>query len=100
MKSLVFLLLLASLAAGQVPTVYSTSGVVASRTIPLPKVTSGTFTLLFSIDPPSSGPRLLVEVLDGDRVQLAKTLHAGDADLYAPLHFAAPPHAALRLTAQ
>src|SRR5258707_1955596 len=103
MKYLSLFLLLSALAAGQtydLPAVYATSGVVAWTTLPLPKLDSGSFTLLFSIDPPGPNARLLVEVLNGGQLHLAKILHAGDADVYAPLDFGAKPaNDSLRLTA-
>ncbi|HEY1497423.1 MAG TPA: HEAT repeat domain-containing protein, partial [Candidatus Solibacter sp.] len=37
------------------------------------------YSFLFSVD---SGARVAVSVMEGDRVLLGKTLHAGDADLY------------------
>jgi hypothetical protein len=67
------------------PEVYSSTGELRSGTVSLDKVTGGeNYSLLFSVDPAALGAkaRVSVQVVDGDRVLLAKTLHAGDADLY------------------
>src|ERR1044072_1946382 len=67
------------------PEVYSSSGELRSGTLPLPKIAGGeNYSLLFSLDPALLAPasRVTVAVVDGDRVLLSKTLHAGDADLY------------------
>jgi hypothetical protein len=65
--------------------VYSSVGDLKSGTIALDKVSGGeNYSFLFSLDPAVLGAaaRVNVSVMDGDRVLLAKTLHAGDADLY------------------
>jgi hypothetical protein len=65
--------------------VYGSTGELKSGTVPLEKVTGGeNYSFLFSLDPAALGAaaRVKVSVLDGDRVLLEKTLHAGDADLY------------------
>jgi hypothetical protein len=65
--------------------VYSSAEELRSGTIPLEKVSGGeNYSFLFSLDPAVLGAaaRVKVSVVDGDRVLLAKTLHAGDADLY------------------
>jgi hypothetical protein len=67
------------------PVVVSSNGELRSGTIPLDKVTGGeNYSLLFSVDLATLGAaaRVSVKVVDGDRVLLSKTLHAGDADLY------------------
>src|ERR1051326_4480216 len=61
------------------------SGELRSGTLPLDKIVGGeNYSLLFSVDPAMLGPaaRVSVKVVDGDRVLLGKTLHAGDADFY------------------
>jgi hypothetical protein len=76
---------LAQQPGGSLPEVYSSTGELRSGVVPLDKVTGGeNYSLLFSVDPSHLGPmaRVTVSVVDGDRVLLSKTLHAGDADLY------------------
>ena len=76
---------LAQTAGYSLPEVYSSSGELRSGTLPLPKIAGGeNYSLLFSLDPALLAPasRVTVAVVDGDRVLLSKTLHAGDADLY------------------
>src|SRR5215471_13362196 len=71
--------------AYSLPEVYSSSGPLHSGVLPLSKITGGeNYSLLFSVDPAilSTTSRVAVSVVDGDRVLLSKTLHAGDADLY------------------
>jgi HEAT repeat protein len=65
--------------------VYGSTGELRSGTIPLDKVSGGdNYSLLFSMDPAALGAaaRVKVSLVDGDRILLVKTLHAGDADLY------------------
>src|SRR5215467_12171316 len=65
--------------------VYGSTGELKAGTISLEKVTGGeNYSLLFSLDLAALGAaaRVKVSVVDGDRVLLEKTLHAGDADLY------------------
>ena len=91
-SSRLILLLLVSVWAGfaqqagySLPAVYSSSGELRTGTLPLDKLTGGeNYSLLFSVDPAlvSGLARIAISVVDGDRVLLAKTLHAGDADLY------------------
>ena len=68
------------------PAVYSTTGEIRTQTTRLDKLApSASYSLLFSLDSPDLGPaaRIALSVVEGDRVLLSKTLHAGDADLYA-----------------
>ena len=79
------LLLLAAVlpAAFAQPSNYSTEGELAPLTVRLP---SGvTQSLLFSLNPADLSPesRVTVSVVEGERVLVEKTLHAGDPDLYA-----------------
>ena len=84
------------------PAVYSTSGELRSHVMKLGKLTAGTgYTILFSVDSPAAlglNARVAVSIVEGERVLLAKTLHAGDADLYGSIR----PHAAaaLRIAAE
>jgi hypothetical protein len=77
------------------PAIYSTSGDLRSQSIQLRKLAAGTaYSFLFSIDLPSDLPpdaRVAISVLDGDGVLIAKTLHAGDADLYGAIRPRAVP---------
>ena len=76
---------LAQQPGGSLPEVYSSSSDLHSGVLPLAKLAGGeNYSFLFSLDPALLGPsaRVAVSVVDGDRVLLSKTLHAGDADLY------------------
>jgi hypothetical protein len=104
-RSLLFLLP-AAIALAQpsnfsLPVVYSTAGEIRTQTTKLDKLApSAGYSLLFSLDSPDLGAeaRIAVSVVEGDRVLLAKTLHAGDADLYG---FFRPSRAAqLRVVAE
>src|SRR5258708_4519407 len=70
------------------PIAYSASGPIRSGTIHLKRLRGGSYSLLLSVPPQASGSeaRLEVELVDGGRQLITKTLHAGDADLYAPFH--------------
>jgi HEAT repeat protein len=88
-KCLLLFLCIAAPAAAQLgyslPEVYSSSGDLRSGTIALDKVSGGeNYSVLFSLDPGAlnASARVKVSLVDGDRVLLSKTLHAGDADLY------------------
>jgi HEAT repeats/Squalene-hopene cyclase C-terminal domain len=88
-KSLFLFLCIAARGLAQLgyslPEVYSSSGELHSGAISLDKVSGGeNYSLLFSVDPSALGAtaRVKVSLVDGDRVLLSKTLHAGDADLY------------------
>ncbi len=90
-----YLFLLASAGAclaqtPNLPALYSTSGALRSQSIKLGKLSAGTgYTFLFSIDSPAAlGPnaRVGVSVVEGEHVLLAKTLHAGDIDLYGTIN--------------
>ncbi|MCU1237656.1 MAG: domain containing protein, partial [Candidatus Solibacter sp.] len=81
------------------PAIYSLSGELRPQVIQLDKLSAGSaYSFLFSVNnlPPSA--RIAVSITEAGRVSLSKTLHAGDADLYAPIR----PHAAaaLRITAE
>ncbi len=84
------------------PAVYSTSGEIRSRVTKLEKLAPATsYSLLFSVDSPAAlGPeaRVAVSIVEGGRVLLGKTLHAGDADLYG--FFRTTRGAELRVTAE
>src|ERR1043166_6872902 len=84
--------------------VVATSGNIRSGSIALPRMSSGcNYTLLFSVVSPSSmsaDSRLEVTLSDGTRTLAAKTLHAGDPDLYAPFHMARSAAPELRLVAK
>ena len=77
------------------PAVYSTSGEIRSHVTRLEKLApANSYSLLFSVNSPGDlGPdaRVAVSVVEGERVLISKTLHAGDADLYG---FFRPAHAA------
>src|SRR4051794_22227918 len=77
---------MAQISSFSVPAVYSSTGEVRSRVTKLEKLAPArSYSLLFSVDSPAAlGPdaRIAVSVVDGGRVLLGKTLHAGDADLY------------------
>ena len=84
------------------PAVYSTTGEIRPQVTKLEKLAPATsYSLLFSVDSPAAlGPdaRVSVSVIDGGRVLLGKTLHAGDADLYG--FFRTARGAELRVTAE
>ncbi len=76
------------------PSNYYREGAVKTETLPLSGFTSGqTLSLLYSLDPGalSADARVTVSVVEGERTLIQKTLHAGDADLYAVFR---PEHAA------
>jgi hypothetical protein len=99
------LLLLAPLvlsAEYNVTAVYSTAGKLTSETIPLTRLMAdGQYSLLFSVSPAALGAdgSIVVELMDNGRALVAKTLHAGDADLYAPFHLGKDARAVLKLSA-
>ncbi len=84
------------------PAVYSTTGEIRPQVTKLEKLAPATsYSLLFSVDSPAAlGPdaRVSVSVIDGGRVLLGKTLHAGDADLYG--FFRTARGAELRVTTE
>ena len=85
-----------------VPAVYSTTGKISSETIPLTKLMADRqYSLLFSVSPAALGTdgSMVVELMDNGRALVAKTLHAGDADLYAPFHLGKDARAAVKLSA-
>jgi hypothetical protein len=87
--------LAASAAPPDLPQVYAASRPVRTETIPLPAVKPGaTYSLLYSLPPQSlpAGATLRLEIAGA-----AKTLHAGDPDLYLTFTPAAPSE--LRITA-
>ena len=85
------------------PVVWSTNATIRTETVRLTKVARpGTYSLLVSAPPAGFGEddRLSVELVQGGRTLLSKTLHAGDADLYAPFHIESVGAPELRLTAK
>jgi hypothetical protein len=104
-KRLLFLICLAVPSFGQLGyslgEVYSFVGELRSGTIMLDKVSGGeNYSFLFSLDPAVLwvAARVKVSVVDGDRVLLEKTVHAGDADLYGCFRPVRVPE--LRITAE
>ncbi|MEO8368913.1 MAG: HEAT repeat domain-containing protein [Candidatus Solibacter sp.] len=97
---LTFALIPASLSLAQ--GVYALSGSASSQTTKLEKLAAGTsYTFLFSVDSPAAltaDSRIAVSVNEAGRVLIAKTLHAGDADLYASFRPSGP--AELRVEAK
>jgi hypothetical protein len=97
MKATILLILLApaTLLSAQeyrLPAIYSTVEQIRTGTIPLSRLTpNAQYSLLVSVPPAALGPdaRLEVRLLDGETTLVSKTLHAGDADLYAPFHLGA-----------
>src|SRR5689334_16439999 len=86
-----FILILGAVCQAQVssfslPAVYSTSGEIRPHATKLGKLApANSYSLLFSVNSPGDlGPqaRVTVSVVEGERVLISKTLHAGDADLY------------------
>src|SRR5690242_8119228 len=72
-------------AAASLTRVTNKTGVVRAETIPLPSLSAGSYSLLYSVSPLRElGPeaRVEVELRLGAAVLAAKTLHAGDADYY------------------
>ena len=104
MKSIVSLLAVtwcAVAATDRTPVVYSASNPVRSGTVALAKVEPGrTYGLLLSVSPAAfhADSRLEIELRAGGATLLRKTLHAGDADLYAPFRPESAPE--LQITAQ
>ena len=94
MKFLYLLLFPLSAAAAlpyDLPVAFSATGPVRSGVIPLPRVTSpGAYSLLYSVPPAAlaENARIHMELRAGDTVLVSKTLHSGDADLYAPFRLA------------
>jgi HEAT repeats len=77
--------------AGLLPAVFAQSpnyfsdGTVRSRIQTLDRLTAGqSYSVLFSVDPAdlSAAARVSVSITEGGHPLLAKTIHAGDADLY------------------
>ncbi len=75
------------------PSIYSISGELRPQAMKLDKLAAGSaYSVLFSANSPADlGPdaRVMVSVVEGEHVLLAKTLHAGDADLYGTIRPAA-----------
>ncbi|MDE3198784.1 MAG: terpene cyclase/mutase family protein, partial [Acidobacteriota bacterium] len=79
-------------ASYDVPVAFSGSGAVQTGVMALARVTSpGDYSLLYSVPPAALGEksRIHIELRDGGAVLISKTLHPGDADLYAPFHLTA-----------
>ncbi|HVW86272.1 MAG TPA: HEAT repeat domain-containing protein, partial [Bryobacteraceae bacterium] len=93
--------LYAAPSAYDLPVAWSAERPIHTETVALSRLTPGNYTLLFSVPPQALGPeaRLQVDLMDGQRQLLHKTLHAGDADLYAPFHLGESARAELRLSA-
>jgi HEAT repeat protein len=67
------------------PMAYSQSAELRTGALTLDRVSGGdNYSLLVTVDPALLTPasRIAVSLVDGDRVLLSKTLHAGDPDLY------------------
>jgi len=65
---------------------YSREGEVQSQTVRLSGFLAGqALSILYSLNPAdlSTASRVTVSISEGDRILVEKTLHAGDADLYA-----------------
>ena len=90
--SLFFVLASSLFAAEQfsVPEVFSKSGVIHTEVIQLPTLSpDNNYSLLYSVRDLSllpSSSRVHLKLTDGTKLLVEKTLHAGDADLYAPFH--------------
>src|SRR5437868_6632509 len=72
-------------AAASLAPVTSKTGAVRTGAIPLPGLSAGSCSLLYSVSPLRElGPaaRVDVEIRQGADVLASKTLHAGDADYY------------------
>ena len=97
--SLLSSVLLATPAPGTLPALYASGGAINSQSLPLTKLTSGqNYSILYSatgLDDTTS--RVRVQIADGPRVLLEKTLHAGDSDFYATFHLEAAAHPELRV---
>lgn len=83
----VMMMALGAGAAGPLPVVLQESGPVKTGSIAIPGVQPGNqYSLLYSLDSlrgiPADG-RVNVQILQGSDTLLSKTLHAGDADVYA-----------------
>jgi hypothetical protein len=71
------------------PVALTTSGPISSATVRLDRLKGGAdYSLIYSTPPQIFGAqsRVQLELREGDRILISKTLHAGDADLYAPFH--------------
>lgn len=89
--------------AVNLPVVWSAGGTIASRTVPLAHAARpGSYSLLVSLSPASFGDsgQLGIELLQDGRTLVRKTLHAGDADLYAPFQVGSGSAPELHLTAR
>ena len=83
--AVLFAVLCAVGAAASLTPVTSKTGAVRSETIPLPSLSAGSYSLLYSVSPLRElGPasRVEVEFRQGAALLASKTLHAGDADYY------------------
>ncbi|HWD98773.1 MAG TPA: hypothetical protein VG345_07040, partial [Bryobacteraceae bacterium] len=89
--------------AVNMPVVWSANSSIRSETIRLNRAgTAGSYSLLLSASPAGFGAddQLMVEVEQDGHALLSKTLHAGDADLYAPFRVETGGAPELRLTAK
>ncbi len=85
------------------PVAWSAGAPVRTETIRLPHASkAGNYSLLFSVSPATLGPadQLSIELVANGRSLIAKTLHAGDADLYAPFHLDSAAVPELRLVSR
>jgi len=86
----------------RVPAIYSTVEQIRTGAIPLTRLKPNALcSLLVSVPVSLLVPdaRLRVRLMNGENALVEKTLHAGDADLYAMFHLPADAPAALRLDA-
>src|SRR5581483_1336761 len=85
------------------PVVWSTNRPVRTESVRLSQASRpGNYDLLVSASPAGFGAdgRLSVEIIQGGQTLLSKTLHAGDADLYAPFRVENNGAPELRLAAK
>ncbi|MEO7142122.1 MAG: HEAT repeat domain-containing protein [Bryobacteraceae bacterium] len=85
-----------------VPEVVSKAGVIRTGTVSLPSLSPReNYSLLYTVKAPGALPpdaRIQVALSDGGTVLASKTLHAGDADFYAPFHVARATRPVLKVT--
>jgi hypothetical protein len=98
-----FFLFALSLAAADVPRIFTKSGPVKTELVPLPQLSPDkTYSLLFSIASPGAlqpESRIEVTLSDASSTIVSKTLHLGDPDFYAPFHVNRATRPDLRITA-
>ena len=87
------ILCLSGAALAQAPeSVYEATGPLGALNLPLTKLSGGgAHSVLFSVTSPQglgAEARVAVSIVEGERVLLAKTLHAGDLDLYGLIRLA------------